>query len=192
MLYGKKLKNSIQINQKIAMKRIIRLIIILSFLGCVSLEAQIIRTKLDVAAGFSFREYLHAGIRYQYLDITQLGLFIGTDGGLFPEIVRTYSADHLIHFGNTSFLSNRPVWYARQGFTYKTSTESDRIYKFSYINLALGRDFSINNWLGVNADIGCIIQVREKMEYKDPSLEPWYRTNWYWLPLFRIQLYYSF
>ena len=174
------------------MKSIIKLIIIFLFTSTLALNAQIIKTKLDIAAGFSFREYLHAGVRYQYTDITQLGFFIGADGNLFPEIVTTYSADHLIHFGNTSFISNRPVWYARQGFTYKVSKESDRTFYFSYINLALGRDFTINNWFGVNADMGFILQVREKMEYKDPNLDPQYRTNWYWLPLFRIQLYYSF
>lgn len=174
------------------MKSITKLIIFFFFTGTSVLNAQIIRTKLDIAAGFSFREYLHAGIRYQYTDITQLGIFAGVDGGLYPEIVNTYSIDHHIHFGKTSFISNRPVWYARQGFTYKTSKEHDRTYKFSYINIALGRDFAINNWFGVNADIGVILQVREKMEYKDSSLESLYRTNWYWLPLFRMQLYYSF
>lgn len=174
------------------MKILTRLIIIFLFAGTFNLEAQIIKTKLDIPAGFSFREYFHAGIRYQYTDITQFGLFIGSDGGLFPETVITYSADNLIHFGATSFISNRPVWYARQGFTYKVSNASDRIYKFSYINLALGRDFPINDWFGINADIGFILQVREKMEYKDPGLDPWYKTHWYWLPLFRLQLYYSF
>lgn len=174
------------------MKFFSKILLILIFTCASHLHAQIIRTKLDIPAGFSFREYLHVGIRYQYTEITQLGLFIGVDGGLFPEIVNTYSIDHMIHFGNVSFLSNKPVWYARQGFTYKISEESDRYHKFSYINFALGRDFPVNNWFGVNADIGFIFQVREKLEYKQPNLDPWYRTNWYWLPLFRIQLYYSF
>jgi hypothetical protein len=174
------------------MKRILQLVIFISFSGTVVLNAQIIKTKLDIAAGFSFREYFHAGIRYQYTDITQLGLFIGNDGGLFPETVNSYCIDHMIHFGQNSFLSNRPVWYARQGFTYSISNESDRKYKFSYLNFAAGREFTINDWFGINADIGFIFQVREKMEYKDPTLDPWYKTNWYWLPLFRIQLFYSF
>jgi hypothetical protein len=168
------------------------LVIIVLFVVNLNLNAQIIRTKLDVVGGFSFREYLHAGLRYQYTDFTQLGLFIGTDGGIYPEIVNTYCFDHQIHFGKTSFISNRPVWYARQGFTYVISHESDRKRKFSYLNFAMGRDFNINNWFGINADIGFIFQVREKMEYKDPNLDPWYRTNWYWLPLFRLQLFYSF
>ena len=174
------------------MRKNVIITILVIITGTTLLNAQIIRTKLDIPAGFSFREYLHVGLRYQYMDIAQFGLFIGTDGGLYPENVHTYSADHLLHFGKTSFISNRPVWYARQGFTYKISTEPDRIYKFSYINLAFGRDIAINNWFGINADIGLIMQIREKMEYKNPALESWYRTNWYWLPLFRIQLYYSF
>ena len=84
-------------------KRSIKLAILFLIAGSLYLDAQIIRTKLDVVAGFSFREYLHAGLRYQYTDITQLGLFIGTDGGIYPEIANTYSIDHLIHFGKTSF-----------------------------------------------------------------------------------------
>lgn len=174
------------------MRSIFKLTIILLFVGNLASNAQIIKTKLDIPVGFSFREYFHAGIRYQYADIAQLGIFIGTDGGIYPEIVNTYSVDNLIHFGGTSFISNRPVWYARQGFTYKVSEEADRTYKFSYINLAMGRDFAVNNWFGVNIDMGLILQVREKMDYKDPNLESYYGTHWYWLPLFRIQLYYSF
>jgi hypothetical protein len=152
---------------------------------------QIIKTKLDFVGGVSAREYLHGGIRYQYTDITQLGAYYGGDLGIYREIVTTWSLDHMIHFGNHGYYSNRPVWYARQGYTHKKSIETDRSYHFSYINIAAGREFGINNWLGVNADLGIILQVREKMEWKTPGLDEIYDNNWYWLALFRVQVFIS-
>ena len=154
-------------------------------------NGQIIKTKLDIVGGISAREYIHAGIRYQYTDFTQLGIYYGGDVGLDPEIITTYCIDNMIHFGKRSYYSNRPAWYARQGFTYDISKASDRTRKFSYINVGAGREFCVNNWLGFNADLGLLVQVREKMEWKDPSLPAWYDTRVQWLPLARIQVFFS-
>lgn len=152
---------------------------------------QIIKTRLDFVGGISAREYLHGGIRYQYTDITQFGVFFGGDGGMYPEIITTWSLDHMIHFGNLGFNTNRPVWYARTGYTQAKSIETDRTRRFSYVNLAGGREFGINNWLGVNVDLGAILQVREKTEWKDESLDDIYRNKFYWFPLFRFQVFLS-
>jgi hypothetical protein len=155
-------------------------------------SAQIIKTKLDVPLGISFPEFFHVGIRYQYAEIGQLGVYFGGDMGIKPSIIRTWTLDNMIHFGNVSYHSNRPVWYSRQGFTYSIHTEEARIYKYSYINMGVGHDFPLNSRLGINADMGFILQVREKMEFKDDTVDPWYRTNWYWKYLVRVQVYYSF
>ena len=122
--------------------------------GCYNLNGQIIKTKLDFVGGISAREYIHGGIRYQYSDFTQLGLYYGGDIGLFSEIINTYCIDNMIHFGKHSYYSNRPAWYARQGFTYALSKAVDRTHKFSYVNLAAGREFCVNDWLGFNARSG--------------------------------------
>jgi len=151
---------------------------------------QIIKTKLDIIGGASAREYLHGGLRYQYTDITQIGLYYGGDVGLYSDIITTYAADHMVHFGKNSFYSNRPVWYARQGFTYVNSKEADRTRKFSYINLALGRDFAVNDWLGFNADLGIIMQIKEKIKL-DSSSDPVNDNNIQWMPLLRVQVYIS-
>lgn len=164
------------------------LIILFSLICTVDLSAQIIKTKLDIVGGIGFPEYIHGGIRYQYINSAQLGIYYGGDLGLDPAIIRTLNFDHQFHFGKYSHLSNRPVWYARQGFTHSNHTSADRIYKYSYINLAAGHDFNINKLIAINADIGWIWQVREKREFKDPSLDAWYRIDWIWKPLIRIQL----
>jgi hypothetical protein len=154
-------------------------------------HAQILRTRLDFAGGLSAREYLHAGIRYQYTDFTQLGLFYGGDMGIRTEIIRTYCLDNMIHFGPHSYHTNRAVWYARQGFTYSENTVSDRIYKYSYVNLSAGREFGFGDRLGVILDMGVILQLMERTVYKSAGYSDRFINAWFILPLARIQFFYS-
>lgn len=158
-----------------------------------TLNAQIIKSKLDVVGGISAREYIHGGIRYQYTDITQLGIYIGNDLELQPtENIATFSIDHMIHFGSLSFYSNRPVWYARQGFTHlKNHLGDHKTRKYSYINFSAGRELTFNDRLGVNADLGFIWQVREYREVDSP-LEAPVNTNFRLFPLARVQIFLSF
>ncbi len=172
------------------MKKNIPLILLLVSFTIPS-SGQVLKTRLDFVGGVSAREYIHAGIRYQYTDFTQVGLCYGGDVGIKPEIITTWSVDHMIHFGSVSFNTNRPAWYARQGFTYSSNNETDRIYKYSYINVAAGREFGINNWLGVNFDMGFILQVMEKTDYKAAGYPDRYRNAWFWLPLVRAQVFIS-
>jgi hypothetical protein len=170
-------------------KKLMTCVLVFFTLQTISL-GQVIRTKLDLVGGVSAREYAHAGLRYQYTDITQIGLYYGGDMGLYPEIINTYAIDHMIHFGKNSFHTNRPVWYARQGFTLLKSKESDRTIKYSYVNLALGRDFGINDWLGFNVDLGIIMQVNKKTELESSGESKNDRTV-QWMPLLRVQFYIS-
>lgn len=154
------------------------------------LQAQIIQSKLDFVAGLSAREYFHAGFRYQYSDITQLGISIGSDLELRTEKITTYSIDHMIHFGTLSMYTNRPAWYARQGFTYSVNLETvDRTRKFSYLNFSLGREFAVNTWLGFNADMGIIWQVKSLTIENQAEIHDNLR---YIMPLARIQAFISF
>jgi hypothetical protein len=166
------------------------ILLVVSIFPINTVYGQIIKTKLDFVAGISAREYLHGGIRYQYTDITQIGFYFGGDVGMYSEIITTYAIDHMIHFGKHSYYSNRPPWYARQGYTFAKSIESDRTMKFSYINLSLGREFAINDWLGFNTDLGIIAQVREKTEL-DSSSEATYKNKIQWMPLLRLQFFIS-
>jgi hypothetical protein len=154
-------------------------------------NGQIIKTKLDFVGGISAREYIHGGIRYQYTDITQLGLYYGGDMGINTEIINTYCIDNMIHFGKVSYYSNRPAWYARQGFTYVVSKSSDYSRKFSYIDMGAGREFCVNDWLGFNADLGLLMQISEKKVFDNPAYETEYNKVIQWLPLLRLQVFIS-
>lgn len=162
------------------------------FLGLLFLplltNGQILKTKLDFIGGVGYPEYFHAGIRYKYYRNCDLGFYYGGGMGISNAVINTWNFDHLIHFGQHSYLSNKPVWYARQGFTRSVHTTSDRIYKYSYINLGAGRDINITSILGFNIDMGAIIQVREKREFRDHSLTTYFETRWIWKPLVRLQL----
>lgn len=162
--------------------------ILFSLVLSVTTSAQLLKTKLDFVGGLGFPEFFHGGLRYQYTGVTQIGFYYGGDLGFNTAIIRTWNFDHLYHFGRYAYMSNRPVWYARQAFTYSIHTATDRIYKYSYINISAGRDFHINKFLAINADIGWVWQVKEKREFKDPSLDPWYRNEWIWKALIRLQL----
>jgi hypothetical protein len=156
-------------------------------------NAQIIKSKLDVVGGISAREYAHIGLRYQYAEIAQLGVYVGNDLEINAnEAIGTFCIDNMIHFGKLNFFSNRSVWYARQGYTYlKNRIDADETRKYSYIDLSLGREFPFSNRLGVNVDFGLIWQFREYHE-KNPPLEAPINTNFRTYPLARVQLYYSF
>jgi hypothetical protein len=154
-------------------------------------QGQIIKTRLDFVGGISYPEFIHGGIRYQYIDVGQLGFYYGGDMGFNPEIIRTWTGENLFHFGKLSYTSNRPTWYARQGFTYSIHTEEERIYKYSYIDLSVGREFGVTDWFGFNIDIGFLGQFREKMEYRNQDEDPEYRTDWNWSPIVRLQVFIS-
>jgi hypothetical protein len=143
-----------------------------------------------VATGISAYEYVHGGLRYQYTDITQLGFFVGGDLELNSDIIFTWAIDHMIHFGNNSYNSNRPFWYARQGLTNaRHTTDENNERKNTYINLSLGREIQVNNWLGFNADLGINWRVRyEKTVNGTTTIDNLRRV----LPSARIQAFISF
>lgn len=158
-------------------------------LFCLPNKAQIVKTKLDIPLGIAYPEFVNLGLRYQYADICQAGIYFGGDMGIKPAIIHTLTLDNMVHFGQVSYLSNRPVWYARQGFTYSTHTEAGSVRKFSYLNLGLGHDFPLNDLVGINFDMGVRLQVREK--YMPAGGITRYKTNFVWGYLFRLQLYVS-
>jgi hypothetical protein len=174
-----------------SMKKYVLSVLIFLLFHSINISSQIIRSKLDFIGGIGYPEFIHGGLRYQYTGITQVGFYYGGDMGIKPEIIRTWTGDNLIHFGKHSYAPNRPFWYARQGFTYAVQTTTDRIYRYSYIDASIGREFGINDWIGINADMGFIGQVREKIESRNSGDQPLYRTDLIWKPLIRFQVFIS-
>jgi len=169
------------------------LIVALVLLGMSRLtDAQIIRTRLDGVAGLGYPECTHLGARYQYNDVAQLGFYYGSNMSLSNTPVETWNLDHMYHFGKHSYQSNRPVWYARAGYTYSIHTQVDGARYFSYGELTAGRDVQLNNHFGFNLDLGLLCQFRERRTFTDPHLDNLYDIALYWKPTCRIQLYYSF
>jgi hypothetical protein len=160
---------------------------------CLKPSAQIIKSKLDLVGGLSAREFFHAGLRYQYAEICQIGVYVGNDLELnASESIKTFCVDNMVHFGKLSFYSNRPVWYARQGYTYlKNRIDAEETRKYSYIDISGGREFAIKNRIGINIDLGLLVQFREYRELNRPISTP-LNTTIHSLPLARIQVYYSF
>jgi hypothetical protein len=159
----------------------------------ISSQAQIIKSKLDIVGGLSAREYFHIGARYQYAEIAQLGVYVGNDLELnSSEAISTFCIDNMIHFGKLSYYSNRPVWYARQGYTYlKNRLGEQETRKYSYIDISAGREFPLNDRFGLSADLGLMVQFREYREINPPINTP-LNTYWHTMPLARIQFYFSF
>lgn len=155
-------------------------------------NAQIIKSKLDLVAGLSVREFAHAGLKYQYSDITQLSFTVGGDLEIkHEENITTFGIDHQIHFGKLSYYSNRPVWYNRMGYTLLKNEIGDYdLVKYSFFNLGMGREIAFNDRLGVNFDLGMAVQFRKKQE--KPVLETPLNTRLFSFPLARIQLFLSF
>jgi hypothetical protein len=155
-------------------------------------NAQIIKSKLDIIAGISAREYAHLGLRYQYSEVTQLSVTIGSDLEIKPEEnITTIGIDHMFHFGKHSFYSNRSVWYNRVGFTFLKNAIGDYdLDRYSYFNLGLGREMAFNDWFGVNFDLGMGLQFRKYQE--KPEVETPLDTRWFTFPIARIQLFFSF
>ena len=152
---------------------------------------QIIRTRLDFVGGIGYPEYLHGGIRYQYMEKGQIGIHYGGDISFKPEIIRTWTLEHMYHFGKNNFYSNRPVWYTRQGYTLSVQTDESYIYHHNYLDCSLGYDFPLNNYVGINIEMGFYTKVYEAQKYKDTeqSLNP--DTRWYIGYLARFQVYVS-
>ena len=171
------------------MKRLATLILGIT-ISLFALNGQIIQSKLDVVGGIGAREYLHLGLRYQYSDVTQFGFNLGGDLEINSDIIKTYSVDHFIHFGQLSLNSNRPVWYARQAFTINNIVPDDNAEtEYWYIVLGAGREFSVNTWLGFNADLGINWQIRRIAKRGTGVIDDNQR---FVLPMARVQAFISF
>ncbi|MBN1951472.1 MAG: hypothetical protein JW801_09725 [Bacteroidales bacterium] len=172
---------------------ILLLCTILALCGTITLpsEAQIIKTRVDFVGGIAYPEYLHGGIRYQYGERAQAGLYYGGDMGIMPEIINSLTLDHMYHFGKNNYYSNRPVWYTRQAYTYSKQMTTIRIYKISYLDLSLGYEFPLNNYVGLNFDMGLNFKMREREEDRDPDGSVFIDPRWYVGMMARFQIYIS-
>lgn len=154
-------------------------------------RAQLIKTRLDLAAGLAYPEYIHGGIRYQYGPKGQAGIYYGGDMGFRNEIIHTFSLDHMFHFGTNNYFSNRPVWYLRQGFTYSRQLTNLKIYQLAYLEISAGYEFPLSTHIGINFDMGLNLKIRERELDRDPDGVMFIDPRWYPGLMARVQVYFS-
>ena len=123
---------------------------------------------INISGGFGFPEVLNVGLRIQSGQV-QLGISIGSIPieGEWPLSV---SGDLYVHFGGQSEFSIQRLWYGRIGIDY-LRTESDYVLtKHLLLNLRLGKTVNISRKIGINADLGAVIQLtHEEIRKKPPS-----------------------
>ncbi len=170
------------------MTKCIKIFALIAFIGITipSINAQIIKTRLDIVGGGGYLDYFHVGPRYQYTDITQIGIFYGGGIGFTKNPTETITLSHMLHFGDNSFYSNRPQWYSRQGFIYRKVIKSDSEETIQLLNLGIGREIGFANWLGINIDAGAGFIIDESS-----TAEDFEGTDNKLIPIFRVQLFLS-
>ena len=176
------------------MKRIIGLVILLFFTGCLS-QAQKL-PAFDIIAGFGFPEAFHIGCKMHAFKHSQLGLYYGNNLDFTSqEMYHSVTVDHQLHLGKVSEIDNRPPWFFRQGLSYAIDLNkydlSDNI-KFLFLIFSGGREFSISKKIGFSADAGLFLTLMEKNseDYLHSWLDISFKDQFAWA-FVRLQLYYS-
>jgi hypothetical protein len=116
--------------------------------------------KINISTGIGIPEFLNIGIRYQFKQV-QAGICIGTMPVKDEKLI-SLCGDLFFHFGEVPKLSARRAWYARVGLNYlrdATETSEDR---FTYLNIRFGRDLNISKKVGIEIDLGTLIQLSYK------------------------------
>ena len=115
--------------------------------------------KVNISAGIGMPELFNVGVHRQ-LDQTQIGLSIGILPGKLTGNDFSISGDVYYHFGGTSKFSDRRPWYGRFGLTYLRNEAEYNIHKYTYLNLRIGRDLNISKKVGIEIDVGVVLELR--------------------------------
>jgi hypothetical protein len=127
--------------------------------------------KINIKAGISVPEILHAGIRYQFNQF-QSGIYVGGDP-IFDNHILTISGDISYHFGGHSKFTERKPWYLRTGLTQFRSENETYIFKDLYLNFRIGRDINLSKKIGLEIDFGTTFLLLDRKSRKEPNKD-WY------------------
>lgn len=123
--------------------------------------------KVNISAGFGVFEFLNAGAKFQWQQF-QAGASIGTMPFLKDEKIFSLSGDLCFHFGDTVKYTSTKPWYLKTGISYFSDELPDFKDKFTFLNLRLGRDLNISPKMGIDIELGALIQLRhEKIPDED-------------------------
>ena len=162
------------------MKKIQFLFICLLLLFCFNKGAYS-NSKLNVGAGYGFRDFIN--INVEYLIDNDVGLVAGI--GYLPGHISTddYSIDNTTrgrvvfidiykHFGEPSKLSGIPHWFFRYGVShllFQDFNSDDDYYKRLteefIINIQIGREINFSKNIGMRIMVGLSYSISEKLIY---------------------------
>lgn len=141
-------------------------IMVLGFISLLAANPALGQEKFNIAAGYGSPELLNLAMRYQ-MGQSQLGISAGFSS-VNERDATSLGADLFIHFGNTSMLSPRRLWYGRIGVNYNTIKDYDGHYKFLLLVPRIGKDFNLSPKVGIAGDLGVSIPFSPQEE------EEWY------------------
>jgi hypothetical protein len=148
------------------MLRIAKLLSKLTLIGLLSitsLRSSYGQKEINLSAGFGIPELLNIGIRGQVKQIV-LGVSVGTVPGLpGDEKIFSVCGDIFYHFGKVPELSERRVWYTRVGVNYLSDKNNNWDQRFTYLNLRIGRDLNLSKKIGIQIDLGTLIELSKKI-----------------------------
>jgi len=117
--------------------------------------------KVNISAGFGVFEFVNAGVKLQWQQF-QAGASIGTMPFLKDEKIFSLSGDLYFHFGDTVKHTSTKPWYVKTGISYFSDALPDIKDKFTFLNLRFGRDLNISPKMGIDVELGALIQLSHK------------------------------
>jgi len=118
--------------------------------------------KVNISAGIGVFDMVNAGFKLQWQQI-QVGTNIGTWLFLKDEKVFSLGGDLYFHFGDTVKYTSTKPWYLKTGISYFSDAMPDFKDKFTFLDLRFGRDLNISPKIGIDVELGALIQLRHKM-----------------------------
>lgn len=115
------------------------------------------QSSLNLHVGAGNPELLHVGVRY-HVDVLQLGASIG----FIVNSTYTINGEFLYHFGKFQDLSMRKRAYARIGGCFMKQNGDYEIVKSFKIHTRLGREFVLNERMGIGLDGGLVFRIFEE------------------------------
>lgn len=128
--------------------------------------------KFNLTTGIGLPELINIGMKYQ-VNQSQIGLSVGSFPVGSNENIISISTDYYYHFGGLSELNKVRPWYAKVGLNYLRDETETIIDKYVFLNTRIGRDFNISKKIGIQLDIGLLIELQNEQERKIPINDSW-------------------
>lgn len=127
------------------------------------------QSNVQITGGLGLFELLNAGIKLGPKQF-QTGVTIGTIPFTKDEKIFSVCGDLYFHFGDSAKYTSTKPWYVKTGVTYFRDATTTIDDKFTFLNLRFGRDLNISSKVGIDVEIGALIQLHHKRTPPDAFL----------------------